>query len=288
MDAGCQLGLQDHAAFGGHLTMTPALRSILFGASSYFLDGRLDVAAAFSLRRVRGTYTGPLVRLRRASDSAELDFGAGQKRVSFIDVGAWAGGDAFATTFYDQSGNARDLVQATAANQPQVILAANSRPALLFDGSNDTMASGAFTLNQPHSRNAVYRLVTAASGEKHIIDGKTGNTSILFFEVASGRTFIYAGSSVGTNTTAMPVGQRGAVGVTYNGASSRIEFNGFNIASETGNPGAGNPGGLTIGSNGGGGSPANVEIQEVVQFDTAHTQSQLQADNAAMRAAWGF
>jgi hypothetical protein len=66
-------------------------------------------------------------------------------------------------------------------------------------------------------------------------------------------------------------------------------MNGAVLSSETGNPGTRNPGGLTLGALGGGGSGfANAEVQELIQFSTAHTSAQLKADNAAMRAAWGF
>jgi hypothetical protein len=45
--------------------------------------------------------------------------------------------DGFVETWYDQSGNGNDVVQATAANQPKIVNAGSYLGALLFDGSDD-------------------------------------------------------------------------------------------------------------------------------------------------------
>lgn len=65
---------------------------------------------------------------------------------------AWSAtrdGNGFVPTWYDQSDNARNLTQATAANQPQIVNAGvvvtdSGRPAISFDGVNDVLSSAAF------------------------------------------------------------------------------------------------------------------------------------------------
>jgi hypothetical protein len=60
---------------------------------------------------------------------------------------AWAAtrdGNGFVTTWYDQSGNARNAAQTTAASQPYIVEAGvlnrvNNRPSPLFDGTNSFM-----------------------------------------------------------------------------------------------------------------------------------------------------
>lgn len=109
------------------------------------LDG-LAVApfAAYSLRRLLSAYEGPLVRLRRASDDEEDDFGYGVDGwLNVAGITSWlAGSTALITTAYDQIGS-KNLTQGTAANQPALILSSatfNNRPVVDFDGSNDVLA----------------------------------------------------------------------------------------------------------------------------------------------------
>lgn len=263
-------------------------------AALFPLFGRTDVSAAYSFRNLSPTYKGPVLRARRASDDVELDFSAppgGPSFLTFATVNAWAGGNAFATTFYDQSGNARNLAQATKTAQPQIINAANSLPALLFDGVDDTMTTSAFTLNQPHSYNGIVRAVTNASGEDLMVDGMSqfsAGTEVVPLGASTMRMIGASGAkAVSGGSTAMPLGARGAVGTTWNGAASLFEINASTVSSFSGDAGTTNAAGLRLGSDGGT-SLCNCEWQELISFNVGHISAQLQADNAAMRLAWGF
>ena len=82
-----------------------------------------QAAAAYSLRRLRKSYTGAAIRVRRSSDNSELDVGftaSGNLDTSTLlsFVGA---GSGFITTWCDQTGNGRHSIQATAANQPRIV-----------------------------------------------------------------------------------------------------------------------------------------------------------------------
>jgi hypothetical protein len=85
-------------------------------------------AGAYSFRKLKSAYAGPAVRLHRVSDSAELDInflGFTGFTGAPIDTAA-ANAHCAATTctvvtWYDQSGNARDMVMATAAFQPAYV-----------------------------------------------------------------------------------------------------------------------------------------------------------------------
>jgi hypothetical protein len=103
----------------------------------------LTSAAAYSTRRLRTAYTGPLLRVRRSSDNTEADIGYGadgwlDEASLLAHVGA---GDGFVTTWYDQSGNGRDATQTTAGHQPNIVNAGVVRPAPDFDGVDDDMRS---------------------------------------------------------------------------------------------------------------------------------------------------
>jgi hypothetical protein len=107
------------------------------GAIPGILDTYPNAAVAYSVRRLATAYTGPLLRVRRSSDNTEQDIG--YTTLGDLDetaltnfVGA---NNGFVTTWYDQSGNANNLTQTTAANQPQIVssgsvLTLNSKPAV--------------------------------------------------------------------------------------------------------------------------------------------------------------
>lgn len=280
--------------------MRAAIRAIVLGGSrALFLDGRTDVAAAFSDRRLRSAYAGPLARLRRSSDSAELDFGTGLPAINWTDVVAWRDALGAATAFrvkrYDQSGNSgRDLAQSTAAAQPSVILAANGFIADLYDGVNDYLRTAGFTLPQPLTVHVVARRVTTGSDPNYawtfegITTGKAAMTQRI--TPAADVSIIASGTFLNSASGGpMPTGTRAAVGAAYNGASSRLEINGATIASVSGaDIGSAGLDGFTLGASGALDVFGNIEAQEAIIFNTAHSQAQMQADNAVMRAAWGF
>jgi len=111
-------------------------------ARPLLLDAVPGAAAAYSLRQLSNAYTGPVVTVRRSSDSAEADF-----KASEIDDGTLAAfcgaGDGFVKTWFDQSGNTgRDASQGTAGYQPKIVSSGSlvtegGKPALEFDGSDD-------------------------------------------------------------------------------------------------------------------------------------------------------
>lgn len=106
------------------------------GGLAPVLDAQPATFAAYSARRLSSAYAGPLLRIRRSSDNAEQDIGFAGANLDVAGATAFiAGGSGFISKWYDQSGNARDAAQATAANQPQIVLtlaALNNRPAVLF------------------------------------------------------------------------------------------------------------------------------------------------------------
>jgi hypothetical protein len=119
-------------------TITP------IAAFTGLLDTYSGASVAYSLRRLSTSYTGNLIRVRRSSDNTEQNFGYDSNNV--LDTAAiltfCGAGNGFVTTWYDQSGNANNATQSTAANQPQIVssgamLTTNGKNSMSFDGSND-------------------------------------------------------------------------------------------------------------------------------------------------------
>ena len=112
----------------------------------FVLDLYPSAAAAYSLRLLRSAYTGNAIRVRRSSDNTEQDIGfMGSGELDTSSLTSFCGsGNGFVTTWYDQSGNARNATQTTAANQPQIVssgsvLSQNSKPSVYFQDNTDRL-----------------------------------------------------------------------------------------------------------------------------------------------------
>jgi hypothetical protein len=120
------------------------------------LDAYPNAAAAYSVRLLRSAYTGSAIRVRRSSDNTEQDIGFdGSGNLDTSSLTSFCSGtNGFVTTWYDQSGNAANVTQTTAAYQPQIVSSGSvitisgiggSKPSLLFDGTNDFMSRTNFS-----------------------------------------------------------------------------------------------------------------------------------------------
>lgn len=148
---------------------------------------------ALSLRRLLGSYTGALIRVRRSTDNAEQDIApAANGDLDTAALLAFAGsGSAYVTTWYDQSGNGRHMTQATVAAQPRIVNAGAldvlaGKAAILFDGVDDHLfaatsglyAAGAASL-------AAVMAAAAASNSVLFQESATGDNASLYRIVRS-------------------------------------------------------------------------------------------------------
>ena len=109
-------------------------------------------AAAFSLRRLICTYAGNAIKVRRSSDNTTQDIGFNVSGdLDTVSLKTFVGaGSGFITTWYDQSGNTRNALQATAGSQPRIVNAGvidrqNNMPAIYFPGSGYGLFTAGFT-----------------------------------------------------------------------------------------------------------------------------------------------
>lgn len=99
-------------------------------------------SAAYSLRQLDTAYAGSAIRVRRSSDSTEQDIGFSVGDLDTAALLTFCGaGDGFISKWYDQSGNAKDVIQATTTKQPKIVAAGvvnkidSVHSAALFDGT---------------------------------------------------------------------------------------------------------------------------------------------------------
>ena len=110
--------------------IVPLLLSLYPGAS-----------VGYSLRKISSTYTGSAIRVRRSNDNAEQNIGFVNNELDTASLLTFTGANSgFVTTWYDQSGNANNAVQATTSLQARIVNAGaityqNGKPVIDFYGA---------------------------------------------------------------------------------------------------------------------------------------------------------
>jgi len=163
--------------------------------SSVFTTGVLDdypgATAAYSLRRLSSSWTGPAIRVKRQFTFDELDIGF--KTNGDIDTEAmidFSGGDAalFVSTIYDQTGNGFHAVSEQTFG-PRIIntiatpVLLEGKISMVFDGVNDETLSTDLLFefdNTDFLVNAVYGGVFG--GSNALAMGTLGTVPRLYFQ----------------------------------------------------------------------------------------------------------
>ena len=117
------------------------------GANSYSwkyddatpLDYVSASAIAVGLRKLKSTYTGSAIRLRRDSDNAEADFGFVNTELNTTAITTWLNGaNGYCVTLYDQSGSGNNMTPSSSIRQPLFVSnGLNNKPILRFSTSQD-------------------------------------------------------------------------------------------------------------------------------------------------------
>jgi len=128
------------------------LSNILFipglGGQRGLLDIYPNAAVAYSLRKLRTAYTGNCIRVRRSSDNAEQDIGFSEGFLNTASLLSFVGANnGFVTTWYDQSGLARNATQSTTTAQPVIVssgalVTSGGRAAVEGNGTTHFMGIG--------------------------------------------------------------------------------------------------------------------------------------------------
>lgn len=169
------------------------------------------------------------------------------------------------STWADQSGNGRDLLQGTDTNRP----ALQADSSILFDGVDNFLKCSAFTFNQPYTVYILGKQITWADSDR-IFSGNAVNTMDLHQSSGgvSPQVSLSAGSGAANNGE-WALNVYAAVASVFNGASSSLRVN--NTAATTGDAGAGNAGGFELGADSGGTARwSNIQVKEVILFSGAH------------------
>jgi hypothetical protein len=153
--------------------------------TNYTRPGLLDLypsaAAAYSLRKLSNTYAGSAIRVRRSSDSTEQNIGFINGQLDTAALLTFCGvGNGFVTTWYDQSGNAKNLIQTTSASQPSIVVSGalvtrNSKPYIRIPaGTQFVFSSDLVTTNGTnYSLWMLYEKSVSEGSDQILIKGGT-------------------------------------------------------------------------------------------------------------------
>ena len=131
------------------------------------------------------------------------------------------------------------------------------------------MKTAGFTWNQPSMIYVVLRQPTWTIGE-YLIDGITNNKGVLFQTATTPGLKMFAGIASGQDDN-LVLNTFGIVRMIFDGASSKLIVN--ENTPVTGDFGATNLGGLTIGAQGdGGGSYSNGEYKKIIGRNIIDTE----------------
>ena len=108
------------------------------------LDTYTGAVAAYSLRKLSSSYSGDAIIVTTDGvDSQAIGFSGNDLDTATLESFAGSG-DAYVSTWYDQSGNSRNFTQSTLANMPKIVssgstITQNSKPIVEFDGTTRYM-----------------------------------------------------------------------------------------------------------------------------------------------------
>jgi PKD repeat protein len=273
------LGFKDITLFaaktglGGFITKSSYIEIVFTG----LLDIYPNAAAAYSLRLIRGAYTGNAIRVRRSNDNAEQDIGFVNNVLDTTALLSFVGANnGFVVTWYDQSGNNRNAIQSTQANQPQIvssgaIITEGNIPAIFFN-RGPFLQTNTFSVNQPATQFIVGKINNSYSTTQGytLASSDNANNRMHVFFRDTGKYAMFAGSSIESSSNSNA--NQFLFSALFNGANSLLRRNGIQIIS--GNPGAQNFGSnLLIGNQ----SAANQQwfgtLQEFVFYPADQTSN---------------
>jgi hypothetical protein len=193
--------------------------------------------------------TQPLVNLRNGSTAEQCDVlpakngglgltanctGASNGQIATDFCNAVT---CFVTKLYDQTGNGRDAIQATAANQPTFIPDhIGSQPCIRYTLANSTILKATIpALSQPTSYSFVFDIVSASGsgGTLSIMSGFAASGQQQIYYNAAAQIVAYAGSFLTANNAGL-LNAEYAAAVLMNNTSSSVDVNSFSVGGTTG------------------------------------------------------
>lgn len=245
-------------------------------------------AAAYSFRKLKSTYAGSAMRLRRASDNLELNIGF--LGFSGFTGAPWDGAAAaahcnattcFVVTAFDQSGNGRDATQATAANQPQLVFNCNGAlPCMRTTAGVQKLNSG--SVAWVAAKTSVSAVAKRVAGTGDCYFAAKGNNAIGSSPATANQWYVIDFVSSQINLSATDNAWH-ASSATFDGAASVGRLDATETTGNLTGTGAAGPVQLSLGT-----PSTTCDVGEGVLWDNyALTAAERAALQANQKSYWG-
>jgi hypothetical protein len=224
------------------------------------LDLYPGASAAYSTRKLDQNYTGSALQIRRTSDNATQDIGFVNNEFDSVALQNFLGASpGRVSIWYDQSGNGRNLTNATALEQPKLSVV-NNKYALSFESANGQRLISAIT--NAIATNGIYStfgvgLLFNTSGTKVLFHQDQGSVRIGQWFRVSGTTnssIVFSNNNT-TSTTESSFSSSpyslNMLSLIRKASTAELWVNGFtngaSVTSGTASYSAGNMGGIYVG-----------------------------------------
>lgn len=230
------------------------------------LDQVSNIKLAVGLRKLISSYNGYCIKLRRSSDSVELDFGFDGYNLDVNAIKTWLNGaTAYCVKLYDQSGNGGDFIQTVDSLQPVLVLdKLNGKAVLNFK----TYQSVSNAINYPSPFTAIYgaRYTGPEGVRRTILKGIVNNWLLGFW--AGGHRKAYYDGWVSDQNIGNPASNTNYY--VYSGASNGINsqlYEDGTLLFNTAGGGVSGPNGLGFNTGIFGSQSSEFDLTDVLMFD---------------------
>lgn len=224
-------------------------------------------------RRLRGAYTGPLVRIRSTADSSETDISQLPNGTLNVAEETAHAIESTLVTMYDQSGNGNDMIMSVAMDQPTIYDGEQLRTTVgkfkgadvgagtrvKFEDIGKTQPTTVFVVFQPNTHVANNVVSDGA-------DLAGPGFQMGFYQVASLKYRYAAPTASATSTDSLATSTEHYAVIVYDGANSTLQMDGGTL--EMDSIGTDNPDGFTFGGSSGGSTGINGKIVEAIVYDS--------------------
>lgn len=225
-------------------------------------------------------------RIRRLSDNAEQDFVTlATGAVDRASISAFLASTTGAfVAFYDQSGGARDMTQATSANQAAVNLSGIGSlvTADFTSSSGHRYGAPAFTQAQPFSYVAAAKS-TNTGVQQSLLTHSGGSNQLGYRNSADNQVFLYAGSVLSATASD---GTFHTLCCVFNGASSAVNVDGSSTSGGGGSDAASSV--FWQLGQAGGSQHFNGQWTETGSWGSALSGTQMTDLDTNISAFWGY